>query len=76
MSGRNPLVYCTIPLVAMQGYHTNTEDTGSFGYNSVCYITSINRISAGILIVLMILIVASISADIIYSADNINSTKC
>ena len=41
----------------MQGYHTNTEDTGSFGYNSVCYITSINRISAGILIVLMILIV-------------------
>ena len=24
----------------MQGYHTNTEDTGSLGYNSVCYITS------------------------------------
>ena len=42
MSGRNPLliVYCTIPLIAMQGYHTNTEDTGSSGYNSVCYITS------------------------------------
>ena len=37
MSGRNPLVYCTIPLIAMQGY-------GSLGYNSVCYITSINRI--------------------------------
>ena len=36
MSGRNPLVYCTIPLIAMQGYHTNTEDTGSWGYNSVC----------------------------------------
>ena len=29
MSGRNPLVYCTIPSIAMQGYHTNTEDTGS-----------------------------------------------
>ena len=29
MSGRNPLVYCTIPLIAIQGYHTNTEDTGS-----------------------------------------------
>ena len=29
MSGRNPLIgYCTIPLIAMQGYHTNTEDTG------------------------------------------------
>ena len=27
--------YCTIPLIAMQGYHTNTEDTGSLGYNSV-----------------------------------------
>ena len=42
MSGRNPLVYCTIiPLIAIQGYHTNTEeDTGSWGYNSVCYITS------------------------------------
>ena len=22
MSGRDPLVYCTIPLIAMQGYHT------------------------------------------------------
>ena len=40
MKGRNPLVYCTIPLVAMQGCHTNTEDTGSLGYNSVCYTTS------------------------------------
>ena len=41
MYGRNPLVYCIIPLIAMQGYHTNTEDTGSLlGYNSVCYITS------------------------------------
>ena len=40
MSGRNPLLYCTIPLIAMQGYHTNTKDTGSLGYNSICYITS------------------------------------
>ena len=40
MSGRNPLVYYTTPLIAMQGYHTNTEDKGSLGYNSVCYITS------------------------------------
>ena len=24
----------------MQGYHTDTEDTGSLGYNLVCYITS------------------------------------
>ena len=40
ISGRNPLVYCTIPLIAMQRYHTNPEDTGSLGYNSVCYITS------------------------------------
>ena len=29
VSGRDPLVYCTIPLITMQGYHTNTEDTGS-----------------------------------------------
>ena len=29
MSGRNLLVYCTNPLTVMQGYHTNTEDTGS-----------------------------------------------
>ena len=29
MSGRNPIVYCTIPLNVMQGYHTNTEYTGS-----------------------------------------------
>ena len=41
VSGRNPLVYsCTIPLIAMQGYHTKTEDTGSSDYNSICYITS------------------------------------
>ena len=32
MSGRNPLVYCTIPLIAKQGYHTNTEDTGSYQF--------------------------------------------
>ena len=24
----------------MQGYHTNTEDTGNLGYNLVCYIAS------------------------------------
>ena len=42
MSGRNPLliVSCTISLIAMQGYRTNTKDTGSLGYNSVCYTTS------------------------------------
>ena len=40
MYGRDPLVYCTIPLIDLQGYHTNTEDTGSSGYNLVCYITS------------------------------------
>ena len=41
MGERNPLVYCTIPLlIAMQEYHTNTEDTGSLSYNSICYITS------------------------------------
>ena len=33
-------MYCTIPLIAMQGYHTKTEDTGSLDYNSICYITS------------------------------------
>ena len=27
--GEHPLVYCTIPLITMQGYHINTEDTGS-----------------------------------------------
>ena len=37
--GKNQLVYCTISLIAIQGYRTNTEYTGSFGYNSVCYIT-------------------------------------
>ena len=41
MSGRNPLVSCTIPpLIAMQGYRTKTEDAGSLDYNSICYITS------------------------------------
>ena len=43
MSGRNPLglvYYCTNPLIAMQGYHTKTEDTESLDYNSICYITS------------------------------------
>ena len=35
MSGRNPLVSCTIPLIAMQGYHTQTDDTGSLDYNSI-----------------------------------------
>ena len=40
MSGRNSLVYCTFPLIVMQGYPTNTEDTGSLGYNSFCYIAS------------------------------------
>ena len=29
MLGTNPLVYCTIPLIAMHEYHTNTDDTGS-----------------------------------------------
>ena len=29
-----------MPLIVMQGYHTNTEGTGSLGYNLVCYITS------------------------------------
>ena len=38
--GGNLLVYCTISLIAMQGYRTITEYTGSLGYNSVCYITS------------------------------------
>ena len=46
MSGRNPLVYCTIPLIAMLRYHTKTEDTGSLDYNSIRYITSrIGRVS-------------------------------
>ena len=29
MSGRNPLVYCTIPLIAMQGYHTTHKTRGA-----------------------------------------------
>ena len=40
MHGRNPLVYCTVSLIAMQGYRTNTEYTESLGYDSVCCITS------------------------------------
>ena len=40
MSGRSPLVYCTIPLITMHGYHTKTEDTGCMDYNLICYITS------------------------------------
>ena len=28
----------------MQGYQTKTEDTISLDYNSICYITSMNRI--------------------------------
>ena len=40
MQGRNPLVYCTISLIAVQGYRTKTKYSGSSGYNSVCYITS------------------------------------
>ena len=40
MSGRNPLVYCTIPLTVMQGYHTKTENTGNLDYNSICYIST------------------------------------
>ena len=40
MFGRNSPVYCTIPLTAMQGYQTKTEDTISLDYNSICYITS------------------------------------
>ena len=40
ISGRNPPVSCTIPLIVMQEYHTNAEDTESLGYKSVCYITS------------------------------------
>ena len=33
-------IYCTISLIVMQGYRTNTKYTGSLGYNSVCCITS------------------------------------
>ena len=40
MQGRNPLVYCTTSLIAVQGYRTKTKNSGSLGYNSVCYITS------------------------------------
>ena len=32
---KNVGVYCTISLIAMHGYRTNTEYTGSLGYNSV-----------------------------------------
>ena len=43
ISGRNPPVYCTIPLIAtsIQRYQTKTEDTtSSLDYSSICYITS------------------------------------
>ena len=41
MSGKNPLVFGTITLIAMQGGISHkTEDTGSLDYNSICYITS------------------------------------
>ena len=29
------IVYCTISLIAMHRYHTNTEYTGSLGYSYV-----------------------------------------
>ena len=32
---KNVGVYCTISLIAMHGYRTNTEYKGSLGYNSV-----------------------------------------
>ena len=28
-------MYCTLPLIALQGYHTTTEDMGSLVYNLV-----------------------------------------
>ena len=34
---KNEGVYCTISLIAMHGYRTNTEYKGSLGYNSVFY---------------------------------------
>ena len=33
-------VCCLILSIAMQGYHTKTEDRGSLDYNPICYITS------------------------------------
>ena len=36
VTGRNPVVYCTILLIAMQGYQTKTENTISLDYNSIC----------------------------------------
>ena len=32
---KNVGVYCTISLIAMHGYRTNTEYTGSLGYTSL-----------------------------------------
>ena len=32
---KNVGVYCTISIIAMHRYRTNTEYTGSLGYNSV-----------------------------------------
>ena len=42
MSGRNPQLYCTLKLIAMQGHQnkTKTKDTMSLDYSSVCYIGS------------------------------------
>ena len=40
MSGRNPPVYCTSPLIAMQGHQIKTEDAVSLDYSSIYYITS------------------------------------
>ena len=34
---KNVGVYCTILLIAMHGYRTNTEYTGSLGYNNSVY---------------------------------------
>ena len=36
----NSILYNIIPLIVMQGYHTNTKDTTGLDYNSNCYITS------------------------------------
>ena len=41
MQGRNPLVYYTISLIAMQGYRTNTTYTGGLSYNSFVACTSL-----------------------------------
>ena len=38
--GESTRVCFTISSIAMKGYRANTQETGSLGYNSVCYITS------------------------------------